>query len=611
MTCCPNAIFVGDAQARFTYVNNMACALTGRTRDELLTLTVQDVLTEASRAEAAEHMAKAMREGSAVGEFSVRHLDGSERRCRVDATRVDDDTLLAYVWDVSGHVAAMAAAAKREAQLRAIFDSAQDMIFIKDRDLRYTHANRAALEFLGCSLEEAVGRTDLDLFPGDHAKEIQTVDQRVLAGIDDKTLVMRENRGRQRILETIKMPVRDGDGTVVGLCGVSRDLTEVRRMETQLRQSQQLEAIGRLAGGVAHDFNNLLTPILGYTELLKTSLADDPAAQQDLAAIERAGCRARDLTSNLLAFSRKQVLDRCVVDLNSIIEAAQPMLKRLLRENVQIRLRLQEGLGMVRADLPQIQNVLINLSANAADAMPDGGSMTIETQDVNLGREYIKNHPGITEGQYVMLAVTDTGHGMDSETRRRAFEPFFTTKGVDEGTGLGLATVHGIVNQHRGSVEVYSESDHGTTFKIYLPRTRAEAPEADQPERERFMGNERLLVVEDDDSVRQITETVLAKHGYRVTAVASPAAATGLAVDGAEAFDLLVTDVVMPGMNGAQLHRALGDIWPGLPAVFMSGYTANVITHHGVLPEGVRFLQKPFQPVDLLERVRGVLDDSS
>jgi len=547
-------------------------------------------------------------------EFGIHRLaDRALRRIR-SVARYDADrrTVFGVLLDITEVSENIAALSRREAPFRAIFDSVSEFIFLKDLDLRYTHINRAALEFLGLDADQVIGMTDADLFPAEQVREIMETDRQVLAGGDQPQRFIRLLGPRRRLLETAKIAVRDDAGDVVGLCGVSRDVTDLRRLEEQLRQSQKLEAIGRLAGGIAHDLNNLLTPILGYSELLKASLADDPAVSRELAAIERSGLRARDLTANLLAFSRRQVLDRRIVCLNDIVAETRDMLRRLLRENIQIRYDLAADLDSVRADSSQLHNVLINLAVNAADAMPDGGLLTIETQNVELDEAHADRHPEALPGPHVLLAVADTGCGMAPDVQRQVFEPFFTTKAVDEGTGLGLATVHGVVKQHGGSIDLYSEPDHGTIFKVYLPRVTGDpAGPDDAGAAADGAGDEEILVVEDDEAVRQLAEAVLVRQGYRVVAVASPSAAITLATERDRPFDLVLSDVVMPGMDGAQLHRTLKNVWPRLPALFMSGYTANVIEHHGVLPEGLRFIQKPFRPQDLVRRVREILDDGA
>ncbi|HOX24524.1 MAG TPA: PAS domain S-box protein [Candidatus Krumholzibacteria bacterium] len=493
-----------------------------------------------------------------------------------------------------------------EIRLRTLFDSARDFIFLKDRDLNYTHVNRACEELLQLPFEAIVGQNDAALFGSEHAEENRRLDLSVLQGNTERSTYARHIRGKNVVIEMLKVPVRDDRGEVTAICGVGRDITAVRQLEEQLRQAQKLEAIGRLAGGIAHDFNNLLTPILGFTDLVLESLAADDPRRADLTTVVRAASRARDLTAQLLAFGRKQVLDMLVLDLNEVVLESEPMVRRLLRENINLKLSLAADLGAVCADLSQIHNVLINLVVNAADAMPDGGTLTIETHNVDLDETYLATHPGSQPGPHVQLAVSDDGYGMDQRTIDLIFEPFFTTK--SGGTGLGLATVHGIVKQHQGSVWVYSEPGRGSTFKIYLPRVVAvPLPLVPAAPRE-LRGSEQILVVEDDDAVRTLAAAVLTTYGYQVVAVASPAAAVDLMAARTDPFALLLSDVVMPGMNGAQLHRALSARWPQLPALYMSGYTSNVIAHHGILSEGTQFLQKPFSPADLARKVREVLD---
>lgn len=519
------------------------------------------------------------------------------------------NVMFGVLQDITAQKQAETALRESEARLRAIFDSAQDYIFLKDRELRYTHVNQACQELLRRPMAEIVGRTDAELFPPQYVEQIQATDRRVLAGEATRDVYERRLNDETAVVETIKVPVCNDAGEVVGICGVSRDITEVRRLEERLQQAQKMEAVGRLAGGVAHDFNNLLTPILGFADLLLHSHAEDDPRRKDLRAITRAAERARDLTAQLLAFGRKQVLDMKVVDLNDVVRESEPMLRRLLRENIQLNLVLAPALGAVRADVSQLHNVLINLVVNAADAMRDGGTLGIETQNVELDTEYIRAHPGSRPGPHVLLAVSDDGCGMDPETLSIVFEPFFTTKDAHEGTGLGLSTVLGIVQQHQGSITVYSEPKHGSVFKVYLPRV--DARPATLPaggETRPLYGSERVLLVEDDDAVRGLTAAALAKYGYTVVPAATPAAALELLADGIQPCDLLITDVVMPGMNGAQLHRALLGAWSRLPALFISGYTSDIIAHHGILAEGLHYLQKPFTPRDLAAKARQVLD---
>ncbi len=381
----------------------------------------------------------------------------------------------------------------------------------------------------------------------------------------------------------------------------------LRAREEQLRQSQKLEAVGRLAGGVAHDFNNLLTTILGYADMLVAGSSLDAEAVQEVGEIRAAAQRAAALTRQLLAFSRKQVLQPRSTSLNELLGGLHRMLRRLIPESIELSLVLAPQLGQVMADPVQLEQVVINLAVNARDAMPEGGCITLETADTELDSDYARRHPEVSPGPYVMLAVSDTGRGMDRETLRRAFEPFFTTKEVGAGTGLGLSTVFGIVRQSGGHITAYSEPGSGTTFKIYLPRIAA-APAREAAAREPRLPQgrgERILLVEDDQALRRLTLRILASAGYTVDEAANGAEA--LAALGGEPPRLLITDVVMPQMGGRQLADRLLALVPGLQVLYISGYTENAIVHQGVLEEGVNFLHKPFSPRVLLEKVRDIL----
>jgi signal transduction histidine kinase/CheY-like chemotaxis protein len=381
-----------------------------------------------------------------------------------------------------------------------------------------------------------------------------------------------------------------------------------RDAEERMRQMQKLEAIGRLAGGVAHDFNNLLTVVRGRTHLLRGLLERDEAAERHVAIIERASDRATALVAQLLAFSRKQVLQPRVLDLNEVIASMEDMLRQLIGEDVALRFVPGVDLGRVKVDPGQVEQIVLNLAVNARDAMPRGGHLTLSTANIELDEAYARAHPGASPGLYVLFAASDSGAGMDEETRARVFEPFFTTKAPGKGTGLGLATVYGIVTQSGGNVWVYSEPGRGTTFKIYFPRIE-EAPDVIQgsgPIAARH-GTETILLVEDEQDLRDLACEILAGHGYTVLTAGDPEEALRLAELHPATIELLLTDVVMPGSSGPQLAERLLARRPAMKILFMSGYTGDAIVHHGVLEPGTPFVQKPFTPETLSQRVRETL----
>ena len=499
------------------------------------------------------------------------------------------------------------------ASLDSVIENIPNMIFLKDAEsLRLVRVNRAGEELLGRPRTELLGNCDHDLFPKEQAdfftqKDREVLQARALLDIPEEPL--QTNDKGVRILHTRKVPILNAEGEPEFLLGISEDVTEVLQLKEQLLASQRMEAIGRLAGGVAHDFNNLLTVILNCTRFAIEETDADDRRLADLEAVMGAGERAAALTRQLLAFSRKQVLEPGVLDVNQIVTDLEKMLRRLIGEDIGVALVLASDLGPVRADPGQIEQAIMNLVVNARDAMPDGGTLTIETANVDIDGEYAVRHLGLTPGPHVLLAISDTGCGMEAATRQRLFEPFFTTKAKGKGTGLGLSTVYGIVKQSGGDVLVYSEPGKGTTFKVYLPRLCEEVPIAatrrasDRP----AAGNETILVVEDDEAVREIAARMLRMGGYEVLTAANAGEALQASEQHRGELHLLLTDVVMPEMSGPQLADQLEKLWPDLRVLYMSGYADDFILQHGGLERGTTFIGKPFSAAQLGRKVRAAL----
>nr|WP_321465054.1 ATP-binding protein [uncultured Desulfobulbus sp.] len=413
-----------------------------------------------------------------------------------------------------------------------------------------------------------------------------------------------------KTFEYYTVPVQSAEGTVYGRLWSFRDISERKSIEEQLRQARKMETLGSLAGGIAHDFNNLLSPIIGYAELGLNQIEPDDPLRTSLGQILKAAGRAADLTRQILAFSRKQMLEVRILDLNEVISEYEDMLRRLLSEAIAVQIVLSPQPASVRVDRGQIEQVILNMAVNARDAMPDGGALTIETAEVSLDQRYAERHVEVAAGEYVMLSISDTGIGIEESIRDRIFEPFFTTKERGKGTGLGLATSFGIIKQHHGHLWVYSEPGHGTTFKIFLPKAEQELSPAEDGNLAVVPvvnGSEHIFVVEDDVMVRELVCETLLSQGYRVSEAEDPELALALFTE-IGPVDLLVTDVVMPHVNGKELHRRLNQQQPGLKVLYMSGYSENVIAEQGMLHRGVDFVQKPFSVRTLLDKVQQALN---
>jgi two-component system, cell cycle sensor histidine kinase and response regulator CckA len=500
------------------------------------------------------------------------------------------------------------AASRLEALLEAITDAA----WIKDGDLKYVAVNAAFLRIVGRPAAEVLGSTDRELFGQERAARYEKEAQESREGSPASLEEITDADRRNRTIAIVRRPVRDAAGNFAGSVGIARDVTDERELEQRLIQSQKMEGVGRLAGGIAHDFNNLLTAIQGYGALLLTELPASDSRRENVEEILKAGERATSLTRQLLAFSRRQVLEPRVLDLNEVVRSVARMLSRLIGENIELSTSTAPDLGRVLADPGQIEQVILNLAINARDAMPRGGKLTIETVNARLEAGHWGRDFPARSGDYILLAVSDTGVGMPPEIQAHIFEPFFTTKARGEGTGLGLATVYGIVKQSGGYIWAYSEPGSGSTFKVYLPRVDAPLPAA-EPARPAASsrGSETILLVEDEKEVRALVEKLLRLQGYRVISAANPADAIR-AVEGEQGtIHLLVTDVVLPGLSGRDLAAQITKRRPGLPVLFVSGYTDDAIVRHGVLEPGVHFLQKPFTPAQLGKKIREILDGPS
>ena len=499
--------------------------------------------------------------------------------------------------------------------LRALIDSIPDLIYVKDVMCRFVLANTALARFLGMAApEEIVGKADLDYLPHELAAQYYAEEQAILQS--GEPLINREESvvnqaGDTRWLLTSKMPLRNRDGQITGLIGLGRDITEYKQIEAQLLQSHKMESVGRLAGGIAHDFNNLLTALIGYADLALDALPPTEPARTDLIEIRKVSMRAAGLTRQLLAFARKQTIEPRVFDLNDLLLEIDQLLRPLIGEDIERVMQLSPDLWNIQADPVQIEQVVVNIVINARDAMPNGGKLVIETANVELNHAYTHGQTGVTSGDYVLLAISDTGTGMDAAVQAHLFEPFFTTKAQGRGTGLGLATSYGIIEQHGGHIRFQSEIGNGTTFNIYLPPAKAAAaspvPTATAPEV--LAGTETILLVEDEPAVRTLAARVLRSQGYHVLEAADGIEALRIAKEfTGPAIHLLLTDVVMPQMGGRALAQRLRALLPSVKTLFISGYTDEAITHRGEMEPRIYLLQKPFSPATLAQKVREVLN---
>lgn len=624
----PFPMWVYDLETlRFLAVNEAAVDNYGYSRQEFLSMTIKDIRPS----EDIPAVMKSVRNFSAgIDKAGVwRHRKKNDSVIDVEITShqitfAGRQAKLVLPNDITERRRAENALRKAEEKYRSIFENAVEGIFQASSDNRFISANPALLRLLGYrSLEDLIEhRTDIDTqhYVDSNIRrklEQMLTENEVVTGFECE--IYRKDMSKIWTIANIRA-IRDENGALVLYEGSIEDISErkrteeaLRASEEQLRQSQKLESIGQLAGGIAHDFNNLLTAIIGYSELSLMRLQKEDPLGRNIGEIKKAGERAAGLTRQLLAFSRKQVLQPKVLNINSVVSDFEKMLQRLIGENIELRTMLAPEIGNVKADPGQIEQVIMNLAINARDAMPGGGKLTIETNNMFLDESYVERHISVIPGFYVMLAVSDTGCGMDEKTLKRIFEPFFTTKGLGEGTGLGLSTVYGIIKQSGGNIWVYSELGSGTTFKVYLPCVDEDAevyPRTDGTE-EDVKGTETILLAEDEDVVRKFARKVLESYGYQVLEAANGGSALLICERHQEPINLLITDVVMPEMSGSELAERLIQLRPEMKVIYMSGYTDNAVFHHGVLHEGANFIQKPFTPYALAQKVRKILEAAS
>jgi PAS domain S-box-containing protein len=507
----------------------------------------------------------------------------------------------------------MDAAMKQQAVL---IEQSNEPIFVWDLDEGVLEWNSGCEKLFGYTRDEMLGKFAYDVLRTERPISISEFRQELLThGVWKGEVKQTTSSGRQVLVDS-RSQLIDLNGRKVVLQS-SRDVTEMRRAEAaliaseeQLRQAQKLESIGILAGGLAHDFNNMLTAINGYSELILRRLEKDDPIRKHAEEIRKAGERSAELTRQLLAFSRRQIMQPTTLKLNEVVADTASMLERLIGANITVTTALAPDLCEIQADLGQLTQVIVNLVINARDAMPEGGSIVIETANVDLDADYAGKHINVEPGRYAMLAISDNGVGMDEPTRTRVFEPFFTTKPAGRGTGLGLATVYGIVKQSGGNIWVYSEPGKGSTFKVYLPQTAAtaEAAQSASDQREPHAGSETILLVEDEPSVRALARQILETCGYEVIEASDGTDALKRFCNECPKIDLVVTDLVMPGIGGRELSELIRERFPQMKVLFTSGYTDDAVLRHGIVGEGQNFLQKPFTFDALARKVRGVLD---
>jgi two-component system, cell cycle sensor histidine kinase and response regulator CckA len=605
-------IWFTGARWKTEYVNRVMADMLGYPVEEVAARTLSEFLFEDDREAVLTELDERRRVVREPIEVRFRRKGGAELWVRASTSPVlgghgESEGLLAMCTDVTARRRSDA----ERARLSSAVEQAAEAIMITRRDGTIVYVNPAWQRLTGYSTTDVLGRTPRVLkAPGQDPGVYRDLWETILeGGVWRGEITNRHQSGELFTWEETITPVRDASGRIIEFIAFGEDISGKRDLEARLRQSQKMEAIGRLAGGIAHDFNNLLTVITGYSERLLSGLADDDPMRKGAEAIKRSADRAAALTQQLLAFSRRQILSPKVLDLNTVVGNMNKLLQRLIGEDVQLVTKPAEDLGRVKADPNQIEQVIMNLAVNSRDAMPQGGTLTVQTANVTLDRPLATQHVGLEAGRYVLLSVGDTGCGMSFEVQAHLFEPFFTTKPQGKGTGLGLSTIYGIIKQSGGHIWVESEPGQGTTFRIYLPRIDEPADSVAAVEtRTAPQGSETILLVEDEDAVRHLLRDVLKRYGYSVLDAANGGDAIELCRSHPGPIDLVVTDMVMPQISGWEVADAVSALRPKAKIIYMSGYIEHVVVEERVLDTGVAFLGKPFTPEALGRKVREVLD---
>jgi PAS domain S-box-containing protein len=598
---------------RYLEINDGFTRLTGYTAEEVIGKTPADLGLWVDYQPHSRTYQKLQKAGQVEKEeFRFRTKTGEIRYGQVSAVRVTvngQPCMLSVTHDITESKHAEEALRQSESHFRSLVHDAPYGIYRVTAEGRLLQVNPALVKMLGYESEEELLQRNVgkDIYRDPQVREALFREHWRKKDFREVEAEWRTKDGRIITVKITGHPVIEKDDSIAYFEVFAEDVTERRTLERQLVQSQKMEAIGRLAGGIAHDFNNLLGVILGHSDILEQHATGNERLRKSVEATRNAAERAAALTKQLLGFSRKQVVEPRVMDLNTSVLEIEKMLHRVIGEDIELVIRLASDLGYVKADPGQLSQILMNLTINSRDAMPGGGKLVIETANLELDETYGRQHLGAKPGRFIMLVVSDTGTGMDSETLSHIFEPFFTTKEIGKGTGLGLSMVYGIVKQNNGYIMAYSEPGHGTTFKIYFPRSEESLP-VQLKEKKIAGGTEAILVVEDEAALRELTCALLEDSGYTVIEATGVEDAIQTAKDLQRRIDLLLTDVVMPRLDGRELANQMGALRPGLKVLYMSGYTDDVIVHRGVLAQGMLLVQKPFTKSTLLQKVREALD---